>query len=205
MYTTYQDIQSRFPTITLDEDLVNGYILEAQEWINEQTGTSFAPTVSSATPRIYSTKVLTNTIVIDYAYEVQSVEFLVGRTISGDTWAIVDPTTYRVTPENTSPKSAIEFIDSLGLNYPIYFEGNDANVRVMAKWGYLATVPPEIKRIATQYVISIMRQDGSIDNLISSEKVGDASITYSLGKSSYDIGSLASQLSKYKDYGDIRL
>lgn len=205
MYTTYQDIQARFPNISLDEQLVETYITEAQDWIESYTGTSFAPTISSATPRIYSTKPLSRRIVIDYAYEVETVEFLISRTQQGDSWQAVDSTSYRVTPENTTPKMAIEFIDSLGLNYPIYFEGSDANVRVTAKWGYSGTVPPEIKRIATQYVISIMRQDGVVDNLVSSEKVGDASISYALGQSSYDIGNLAMQLNKYKDHGDITI
>lgn len=205
MYTAYQDIRNRFPDIVLDVNLVNTYIAEAQDWINSYTGTSFAPTISSATPKIYSTKPLSTRIVIDYTYEVETVEFLIARTQQGDNWQVIDPTSYRVTPENTTPKMAIEFIDSLGLNYPIYFEGNDANVRITAKWGYSGTVPPEIKRIATQYVIAIMRQDGVVDNLVSSEKVGDASVSYALGQSFYDIGNLAMQLNKYKDHGDITI
>lgn len=205
MYTTYPKIQARFPNASLDASLVNSYIEEATAWINEVTATTFAPTISSATPRIYSTMVLTDTIVIDYAYQVDTVEFLTGRTAQQDTWAVVDPTTYRVTPENTTPKSGIQFIDSLGLNYPIYFEGNTANVRITAIWGYSSTVPKDIERIATQYVINMLREDGIIRGVVSTEKIGDASITYDSRQQENSTDKLLYQLAKYRDVGDIRV
>lgn len=203
-YTTYNDIQLRLPNIALDEDIVNSYIEEATNWINSFTGTNFEPQTTS-TSKIYSTKTLSSYVIIDYAYQVDTVEILAGRGISGDTWTVIDSLTYRITPENTNPKTAIEFNDQLGIGSPIYFTGGIANIRVTARWGFAPTVPQEIKRIALQYVIEMMRVDGVVEGRVKSERLGDASVSYDTSSGENILSKLALQLSKYRDYGDIRI
>lgn len=204
-YITYTDIKNRLPNETLDFTLVNSYITEAEDWINSITGTQFAPTISSASTKIYNTFPMSGSVVIDQAYQVLTVESLLSRTVTGDTWVVIPATNYRVKPENSTPKTSIDFVDGFGIGYPIYFEGTEASIRVTARWGYSATVPVEIKRIATQYVMEALRMDGVINSRIKSEKLGDASVTYDSTSSEKVLTSLASQLTKFKDWGDIRI
>jgi len=205
MYTTYDKIQARVPNTTLDFGLVAEYIAEAENWINQVTGTQFAPTISSASPKIYDTFPTSGSVVIDQAYEVVTVESLLTRSEAGNTWLVIDTTNYRLNPENSTPKTSIEFVDGLGVGYPIYFEGSAASIRVTARWGYSATVPTEITNIATRYVLEALRLDGIIDGRIKSEKLGDASVSYESRGSDSVLSQLAQQLSKYKDWGDIRI
>jgi hypothetical protein len=204
-YTTYTKIQARVPNTKLDVSLVSEYIAEAEDWINAMTGTQFAPTISSASPKIYDTFPMSDSIVIDQTYQVITVESLLSRTEAGDTWAVVPATNYRVKPENNSPKTSIEFVGGFGAGYPIYFEGTQASVRVTARWGYSATVPSEITSIATRYVLEALRLDGIIDGRVKSEKLGDASVSYETRSSNSVLDELAKQLSQYKDWGDIRI
>lgn len=200
-YTTIQEIKKRLQNISVSNEIIEDYILEAKEWIDGITKTSFEETASSS--KIYTPRMRDRIIVIDYATEITKVEVLVNRTDSGDTWQEIQPVAYRVTPENTTPKSHIEFTGSIG--YPIYFEGLNASIRVTAKWGYSVTTPPQIKRIANTYVVEQLRQAGYADVRVKSEKLGDASFTYDSASSDMIMDKLEKQLSQYKDWGDIRI
>jgi len=200
-YTTIQEIKKRLSNITVSNDVIQDYVSEAKEWIDTTTKTTFEE--SALSTKIYTPRMRDRIIVIDYATEVTKVEILTNRSQEGDTWQELLPVTYRLTPENTTPKSHIEFTASIG--YPIYFEGLNASVRVTAKWGYSVSAPVQIQRIATTYVVEQLRQDGYADVRVKSEKLGDASFTYDSASSDKIISKLEKQLLQYKDWGDIRV
>lgn len=203
MYTTEANVKRRIDTGDLTTSQIEAYIEEATAWIESETSTKFD--VSTATSRIYSTPTLSSVVVIDMAFDITAVEILQSRTVEGDTWQIVEPLSYRLEPENYPRKRMIQFTDGLGIGYPIWFEGGRANVRVTGKFGYSATVPKDIERIATSYVIEMMRVDGTVSDRVSSEKLGDASFSYSTMSADKVLHDLRRQLRRYSDIGDIRI
>lgn len=203
MYTTLADIKRRVSSISISDSDITDYIAEAEAWIDSVTGTTFS--VSTDTTKIFSTKSWMKYVVIDQAVEVTKVENLVSRSDSGDAWEEINSSDYRLEPENSTPKTLIRFFRGWYKPAYIWIEGGVANIRVTAKFGYSETPPAEIQRITASYVIENMKMDGVIDPTVSSEKMGDASVSYAIQKPNEKIKALTKQLMKYKDFGDIRV
>jgi len=203
MYTTVADVKRRVPSISLSDSDIQEYIADAQAWIDSVAGTTFE--VSQETSRVYSTKTYMKYVVIDQAVSVSKVEYLQSRSDQGDTWHELETTEYRLEPANSTPKTLVRFFGGWYRPIRIWIEGGVANVRVTGKFGYSETAPADIKRVATSYVIETMKLDGVIDARISSEKMGDASVSYSTQKPGDIFRDLQKQIMKYRDFGDIRV
>jgi len=200
-YTDLTAIKRRLPNLDIQASTLNEYIDEAKVWIDGVTNTTFEE--SGFETRIYTPKITSRLVVIEHATQIQKLEVLINRTENGDEWFEIDSISYRAMPENSIPKLYVEFLSTL--NYPVYFEGITSSLRVTAKWGYSATPPLDIKRIATQYVVEQLRQDGHADLKIKSERLNDATITFDIITSEQQIQKLEKQLLKYKYWGDIRV
>lgn len=200
-YTTIEKIKKKLPNLDIPTATLNQYIEEAKSWIDSVTDTTFEHTGFET--KIFTPHVTAQSVTINYATEFSKLEVLTNRTEDGDTWLEVESTSYRVMPENSSPKMKITFLTNLA--YPIYFEGVTSSLRVTARWGYSATPPLEIQRIATQYVVEQLKLDSYVEMRPMTEKLGDASVSYNFPSSIRVIESLEKQLMKYKDWGDVRV
>ena len=202
MYTTPEDINRRINS-NISSGVLNDYIDDAKAWIDVVTNTEFGNTTAST--RIFETRKNSSLIIIDQAYEVTKVDLLIARTEEADTWQELTTTSYRLEPENNTPKTIVRFINPLGTSFPIYFYGGVANVRVTAKWGYSEEVPRDVARIASSYVIEQLRVDGLVDERVKSERLGDASVSYGTVNTDEVMMKLENQLIRYKDLGDFRI
>lgn len=200
-YTTIERIKKKLPDLDISTTTLNQYIEEAKDWIDNITNTTFEHT--NLQTKIFTPNVTAQSVTINYATEFSKLEVLTNRTEDGDTWLEVESTSYRVMPENSAPKMKITFLTNLA--YPIYFEGITSSLRVTARWGYSATAPIGVQRIATQYVIEQLKLDSQIEMRPMTEKLGDASVSFNFPSSIRMIESLEKQLMKYKDWGDVRV
>ena len=192
-----QTLPSTISTADLDV-----YIEEIQAYIDAYTNTTFE--ASGETSRLYSTRPSSNLVVIDQAVSVSKVEYLVSRTEEGDTWTEYKTTAYRLKPENATPKTLIDF-SSNSLRIPMWLEGGNANIRVTGVFGYSSTVPATIQMVATDLVVEMLRDRGDIDSIVSTEKLGDASFSYTNQSFAQKRERANKLLDRYRDVGDLRI
>jgi hypothetical protein len=200
-YTTIEKIRKKLPNLDIPVSTINQYIEDAKDWIDNVTDTTFEHTELQT--KIFTPKITSQSVSINYATEFSKLEVLVNRTEEGDTWLEVENTSYRVMPENSNPKMKITFLTNLA--YPIYFEGVTSSLRVTARWGYSATAPVAIQRIATQYVVEQLKLDSYVEMRPMTEKLGDASVSYNFPSSVKTIERLEKELMRYKDWGDVMI
>jgi hypothetical protein len=84
---------------------------------------------------------------------------------------MVAETDFITYPHNTTTKNTIVLKNE-------NFENSIKNVRVTAKWGYLATVPKDIEFATTVLVAGIVMAQTNQDGEVESEKIGNYSVKY---------------------------
>ena len=175
MYTTKSRIQN-FLLINIDdsfESQITEWISVVTAYINNYCGTEFEQ--ESATYKLYDGDG-TDELMVDDLITLTKVDIL---DYNGDVLYTIDSATdeYHLYPANTTPKTMIK-INRGGAPVGIFLCGNQ-NIKVTGTFGYAATVPEDIRFVATKLVASII-EEGNYDvgAEIKSEKLGEYSITY---------------------------
>jgi len=173
-YTTKEAIENYLnETITNNIDL---YILASQQIIENYTQRVFIADEED-TERIYDGNG-TNKLIIDPAIEITKVE--------------IDDSekTFITYPYNSLPIMQVILEDD-------YFPRDYKNVVITGKFGWSSCIPDDIKLAAT--ILSAKLFKGQIKKDISSEKIGEYSVSYSKNEESDNtLETIKSILDKYK-------
>lgn len=157
-------------------DDVDQFILATQKFIEQLTGRVFKAD-STASTRDYDGNGRLE-IIIDDCVSVTKVEW--GTNQWADSYVTIGTSgidRYYTLPANNA---ALEVpIRKIGLRTRVWTPGH-ANHRITAKWGWSTDVPDDIKHAATVIAAGMYNQNrGQDSGVITSEKIGQYSVSYS--------------------------
>jgi hypothetical protein len=197
-YTTKTKIEN-YTLTEIDisfNDQIDTWIEAIENYIDKVTGRNFIAD-TSASERLFNGNGSRN-LPIDDCISVTKVEK--GNNSYGDSFREIDEEVaggYYLLPENYSEKGLP--IDMIHLRGSLWNKGLK-NHRITAKWGYSEEVPKDIEFATTVFVNGIINKTNVTKGDISSEKIGDYSVSYKSEKEKSDYIRALEILEKYKSY-----
>jgi hypothetical protein len=178
-YCTIEDIEN-YLLIEIDasfEGQIESWMEAIEKYVDRMTGRNFKAG-TEATKRLYDGD-KSRELFIDDCVEIESVK------VDNEN---VD---YYAYPANELPKIKIELKND-------YFTRGKQNVSVMAKWGYSADVPGDIKFVCTVLMAGIINNAANTDGEVKSLSLGAYNITYKDQKQTGDYDNAMKILENYR-------
>jgi len=173
MYTQKSQIQNYLMINIADsfDSQINKWIEAVSNWIDGYTGKKFEQ--ESATEKLYDGDGSKELLISDLLTltKIETLDF------DGDVDETVDDSSeYYLYPSNDTPKSSIVLNPS---NSPIAcFPSGNQNIKITGTFGHSATVPEDIRLVATKLVAGIIEEKNySLAGVVKSEKIGQYTIT----------------------------
>jgi len=186
-YTTRQEVEN-YLLITIDASFyaqITAWIEAVEAYIEKATDRIFvADTLASA--RLYDGNG-SSELIVDDSIQITKIE------IGSDDDGWTEMTEYFLYPANRLPKRRIK------LDGDIFTCGNQ-NVKITAKWGYVATVPADIKFAATVLLAGIINFSNDAEGEVASMTVGSYSVSYKDREEKADLERAMKILQSYKKY-----
>lgn len=193
-YTNEGKIE-QYLNATISQGDARPYILSAQRFIEQYTERVFVAD-STATARLFSGND-TQELPIDDCISISTVE--VGVSPWGDSYSTVTAggaDGYYTMPVNNTAYDLP--INKILLRSRIWIRGH-ANHRITAKWGYSEKCPEDISYVATVLASGMYYANrGENSGAITSERIGEYSVSYSSEAGFNDMKSAMDILDRYK-------
>jgi hypothetical protein len=139
-------------TTSTDDTVIAEAILDAQAFIEEQTGRVFE--ASADTTRYFDPVCDANGRTLNLDYDLLSITTLT----NGDT-EVIPSTAYTLQPANSQPYRQIVLKASQGYTWQ-YVTDHENAISVLGRWAYSLTVPQAIERIARELACYFYRKRG---------------------------------------------
>jgi hypothetical protein len=166
LYITIEDVENYLGLNVAEEfaDQIEDWIKAMSNYVSLVTNREWLAD-TTATARFFDGKGFQSLEIPDFI-QITQLEL-------GDNWGenMQVETGYITHPYNTTSKNTIILKNK-------NFEKGFMNVRVTAKWGYLASVPSDIKHAVTILTSGIVLAQTNQEGEIESEKIGNYSVKY---------------------------
>jgi hypothetical protein len=173
-YTTKAQVQN-YLLITINSSFdtqITEWITAIKKWIDTYCDRTFEQ--ESATYKLYDGDG-ENELLIDDLLTLSKIEIL-DEDGSVD-YTIDDTTEYYLYPANDTPKTSIK-LNKYNAPVSVFLKG-EQNIKVTGTFGYAATVPEDIRLVATKLVAQIVQDSGTdVTADISAERLGEYSVNF---------------------------